>query len=205
MNVTQLIDAVGQFVFSRNKLNDDDRVNYLSYLNLANTDAYACLKNSHRNRQELKIYFGDSSYEADLPVNYIHKIYVGENILNYFKKSDGSFYKSNAAFYRFFNNKIQISKGITLPRETAPNINAGKSYITAEVRPLNKQLVEIVQNPDTETDVPIYPVEFHLGLIHGAVYYLYLSQYGFSDKIKYAADNWKKSLDSLSSYYQEDV
>ncbi|NBP58834.1 hypothetical protein EBU71_20275, partial [bacterium] len=57
--------------------------------------------------------------------------------------------------------------------------------------------VENVTNPDTQIDTPLFPEPHHLGLVHGALYYLYVSGKGYSEKIKYQLVNWegvKKNL-----------
>jgi len=205
MNVTKLINLVSLFVFGRNDPTEDDRSTYLNYLNLADYELYRCVKNSKRALQEIELFFEPGLNYAPLPDNYIAEIFSNQIRLD----STEQFYnlESFNKNYYFLNNNIYVNRQ-NLPVKADPLDNINKPFVRLLVLPLRKELVESVPlpqpNPATQTDTPIYPESYHLGLVHGAIYYLFLSQKGFTEKIQYTLKNWEAVKSDLTSYYMQD-
>lgn len=115
MLVTRLINLVSSFVFGRGNPNEDDRVEYLNYLNLADQELFRSVKNSKRLQKEIDLFFPvpDLAIPATLvnylplPENYISGVY-GHNQLEYVDK----YFNNLNTFegYYFLNNNIYINK-----------------------------------------------------------------------------------------------
>lgn len=205
MNVTKLVNLVSLFVFGRSEPTEDDRAMYLSYLNLADYELYRCVKNSKRTLQEIDLFFEPNLNYAPLPENYIAEIYAGKIKL----EPTEYFYNLESVNnnYYFLNNNIYINRQ-NLPVKKDPADNIDKPFVKLISLPLRKELVENVPlpqpDPPTQIDTPIYPESYHLGLVHGAIYFLFLSQKGFTEKIQYALKNWEGAKGDLTSYYMQD-
>jgi len=203
MFVSELINAVSKFSFGRKIPTESDRADYLFLLNLADCEYYACAKNSNLLRYELDIFFDAANNFANIPDNYIHAVYNNKIKLKELEEKEGLTFTKNENYY-FLNNKLFINKTILQSKED-PNDNVVKQYVTLLVQPKRKQLVERVVNHDTEVDTPIYPEQYHMGLIHGAVYYLCQSHEGFITKIAESKRNWESSKQDLMAHYVKGV
>lgn len=203
MFVSELINAVSKFSFGRKIPTESDRADYLFLLNLADCEYYACAKNSNLLRYELDIFFDAANNFANIPDNYIHAVYNNKIKLKELEEKEGLTFTKNENYY-FLNNKLFINKTILQSKED-PNDNVVKQYVTLLVQPKRKQLVERVVNHDTEVDTPIYPEQYHMGLIHGAVYYLCQSHEGFITKIAESKRNWESAKQDLMAHYVKGV
>lgn len=203
MHVTELITSVSKFAFGRKKPTESDRQDNLFLLNLADFEYHACAKNSKFLRYELDLFFEPANNFADLPNNYIHAVCNNKAKLKELDEKDGLILGKNGDYY-ILNGKLFIDKA-GLQTKIDPNDNIVKSYITLLVQPKRKQLVEIVNNADLEVEIPIYPEEYHLGLIYGAVYYLCLTHEGFATKIAETSKNWNLAKQYLMSHYVKGV
>lgn len=204
MNVTQLIDSLVRFVFTRSDPDAEDRADLLLFLNLANEKAYSVTKNSSRLSKYLKIYL-DGDFTAQLPNNFFFSFQSADGFLQTYSEKKIPFDKLQQSSYRIIDNKIELTKSVRPFVDQVPLIDAGRPYILAIIRPDLKKLVENINDINTETDTPIYPMEFHLGLVQGAAYFMFLSQFGHADKIKYADRDWSEFLKNLGQYYIQDV
>lgn len=201
MNVTKLVNLVSLFVFGRDDPTEDDRATYLNYLNLADYELYRCVKNSKRALQEIDLFFEPDLNNAPLPDNYIAEIYSNQVKL----ESTEQFYSLESANknYYFLNSNIYVNrKNLPIKKDLTDSVD--KPFIKLITLPLRKELVESVSNAATQTDTPIYPESYHLGLVHGAIYFLFLSQKGFTEKIQYALKNWEDVKKDLTTYYTQD-
>jgi hypothetical protein len=209
MYVTELINFISHFIFGRNEPTEDDRDLYLRYLNLADYELFRCTKNSRRFLQELDLFFplqvvGQPiiNYTA-LPTNYVAEVYTGKIKLQPIDLLYNlEMFDTNHA-YHFLDNNIYINTRI-LQTKVDPSDNNTKPYVKLIIQPLRKTLVENVADANTQINIPIYPESYHLALIHGAVYFLFLSQKGFTEKIQYAIKNWQEAKSDLTGYYSQD-
>ena len=56
-----------------------------------------------------------------------------------------------------------------------------KKYINVFYIPNPKRLVEEIDNDVLETNTPVYPIPYHIFLVHGALYYFYFSNKVFKE------------------------
>ena len=204
MQVSELITAVSKFSFGRKIPTESDRLDYLFLLNLADIEYYACAKSSNLLRHEHDIFFNENENFADIPDNYIYSIYSNKIKLKELDEKKGFTFLPNDGSYYFLDGKIFVDK-TGLQSKGDPSDNVVKQYITLLVRPTRKTLVEIVDNVLTQVDTPIYPEEYHAGLIHGAVYYLCQTHEGFITKIAESRNNWLLAKSNLMAHYVKGV
>lgn len=200
MNVTQLIDLVGQLSFSRSNLTLKERENYLRYLNLANLELWQILINSDQFYQTVNIYL-DNNGIGNLPMSYYYIKAIFADKVQLQKCTLDKILDIPIGRYTLLNNTIGVGKNNSLPIANDPNDGIAKKYITLIVVPACKTLVENVTDPDTQIDTPLFPEPHHLGLVHGALYYLYVSGKGYSEKIKYQLVNWEGFKKNLQTFY----
>ena len=207
MYVSDLVTAVSKFAFGRKNPTQSDRENYLFLLNLADCEYYACAKNSKALRYAQDIFFNNNIDNfVDIPSNYIYSIYNDKIKLKESDEKEGFNFVENGSYY-LLNNKIFLNKS-NLKTKVDPDDGVVKPYITLLWQPKRKQLVETVQVQPLipiEIDTPIYPEEYHLGLVHGAVYYLCQTHEGFITKITESKKNWEHAKQNLMSHYIKGV
>lgn len=201
MQVSELITAVSKFAFGRKNPTESDRADYLFLLNLADCEYHACAKNSNLLRFESDLFFDAATNFTDVPDNYIHAIYSNKIKLKE-EKEDISLTKEGTYYY--LNGQVFINK-IGLQYKIDPFDGVSKQYVTLLAQPNRKKLVELVTDVATQLNTPIYPEQYHLGLVHGAVYYLSQTHEGFATKMDSAMYNWKLAKDNLMSYYVKGV
>lgn len=200
MNVTQLIDLVGQLSFSRNNLTIKERESYLRYLNLANLELWQILINSNQFFQTINVYL-DNDYTGKLPTScyYIKAIFADKVQIQ--KCSLDKIFDIPSGRYTILNNNLRISNNSGLPVGNDPDDGVAKKYVTLVIVPKCKTLVENLTDPNTEIDTPVFPEPHHLGLVHGALYYLYISGKGYNEKLKYQIVNWESAKKNLQTFY----
>lgn len=204
MLVSDLVTAISKFAFGRKTPTESDRKDYLFLLNLADCEYFSCAKNSNLLRYEYDIFFNTVDNFVDMPDNYIYGIYNNKIKLKELDEKEGLLFGRSQGNYYFLNNKIYIDR-VNLPSKIDPNTGEITQYLTLLMQPKRKQLVEVVTNGALETEIPIYPEEYHLGLVHGAIYYLCQTHEGFITKIAEAKENWKQSKQYLISHYVKGV
>lgn len=200
MNVTQLIDLVGQLSFSRSNLTLKERENYLRYLNLANLELWQILINSDQFYQTVNIYL-DNNGIGNFPMSYYYIKAIFADKVQLQKCPLEKILDIPIGRYTLLNNTIGVGKNNSLPIANDPSDGIAKKYITLIVVPACKTLVENVTDPDTQIDTPLFPEPHHLGLVHGALYYIYVSGKGYSEKIKYQLVNWEGVKKNLQTFY----
>jgi hypothetical protein len=200
MNVTQLIDLVGQLSFSRNNLTIKERESYLRYLNLANLELWQILINSKQFFQTVNIYL-DNDGKNNLPISYyyIKAIFTDKTKLQ--RCALDKVLDVPAGHYTILNNTFQVGVNTNLLTGVDPTDGVAKKYVTLLVLPSCKTLVENIIYPNTEVDTPIFPEPHHLGLVHGALYYLYISGKGHTEKMKHQLLNWENAKKNIATYY----
>lgn len=203
MHVTELITSVSKFALGRKKPTESDRQDYLFLLNLADFDYHACAKNSKYLRYELDLFFELVNDFAILPDNFIHAVCSNKTKLKELEEKEGYNLGKNGDYY-FLNKKIFVDKTI-LQSKVDPIDGNVKPYVTLLVQPKRKTLIEVVANADLEVDTPIYPEQYHLGLVFGAVYYLCLTHESFITKLNESRKNWEIAKDHLMAYYVKGV
>ena len=208
MFVTELVDFVNSFVFGRSNPTEEERILYLRCLNLADNVLFRCVKNSRRFLQELDLFFPlaiapDAGINyTTLPFNYIAEVYANNIKLETADYLYTSRTIENNKYY-FLNNNIYVNRQ-NLPSKLDPNDGNIKPYVKLIMIPLRKMLVEIINDANLEINVPIYPESYHLALVHGAIYFLFLSNKGYTEKIQHALRDWQEAKSDLTAYYSQD-
>lgn len=200
MKVSELIDLVAQLSFGRNMPTIKERENYLRFLNLANLELWQIAVNADIFFETKDIFFEADSNTTPVPDGYyIKALFDGKKRLIKCKVTD--IFEMNQSQYAITNNTIitNIQKNTVIKLD--PIDSKEKNYLTAILLPNSKRLVENVNDAKLECDKPVYPEPYHLGLVHGALFYLYLSGKGFSEKIKYQILGWDEAKKSLREYY----
>lgn len=205
MNVTELIELVDGLSFNSGSLTKKERQRILRYLNLANLELWRILINSPRFMQIWKMLpTKEFQREFAIPDCYhIKYIFDDKNqqltkstladIANMMRgnamQNDENFAKftSQADKYFLFNNKIYA-------------LSSTKA-LTLIVVPNCKTLVEQVTDKSIQTDTPVFAEPFHSSLVHGAVYWLYISSKGFAEKIQQQKINWDKEKIDFKTFY----
>lgn len=200
MIVSELIDAVSRFAFGRKNPTESDRQDYLFLLNLADLEFYSCIKNSKYLRYKTDVFFENGEYIVDLPDIHINYILNNDKKLKELDEKDGLEFVSTNGGYYILDKKLNVNPYLTLQETNFEDVE-NKRYLTLVAQRKRKNLVERVVNEDYETDTPIYAEEYHIGLIHGATYFLCLSHEGFATKIAETKNNFKTAIGLLMSHY----
>lgn len=202
MQVSELIDLVSQLSFSRNLPTLKERKNYLRFLNLANLELWQIAVNADIFFEEKELFIDKDSLSGAVPDGYyIKALFNGKDRLSRCRLNE--IFNPNSLQYMLTNNRIILSKVLNLPeKEDVSDSGKRKPYIRAILLPNTKSLVESVVDRATELDTPPYPEPYHLALVHGALFYLYLSGKGFAEKIKYQMLAWDEAKKSLKEYYR---
>lgn len=200
MEVSKLIDLVSELSFGRSNPTAKERKSYLRFLNLANLEMWQIAVNANSFLQIVDIFFEANTNNAPIPEGYYIKALYADNrqlkacnLQEIFDIPQGK--------YTNINNVITININSIQSIKIDPKDNEHKKYINALLLPNAKDLVENVTNSDTEVSIPVYPLPYHLGLVHGALFYLYTSNKGFTEKIKYQMLAWDESKKNLANYY----
>jgi hypothetical protein len=200
MQVSELIDLVSQLSFGRTMPTNRERELYLRFLNLANLELWQVAVNANQFLKIVDIFFENGSNDAPIPKGfYLKKLFSEGKPLKQCKLEN--VFNIPQSEYITINNAITISPINSQVTKVDPLDNQNKRYITALVLENPKKLVENVEDVETEVDEPVYPLPYHIGLVHGALFYLYASNKGFVEKIKYQMIAWEESKKNLASYY----
>jgi len=200
MIVRALVDLVAQFSFGRNAETELDRAFYLQCLNLANMELWQITVNAKQVFETKDLFFAEGESKIDLPEGfYIKGLF--SNSMELKKCEFNKLFNIPTNQYLIVDNQIWTNTSAFLAKADPDDENDVKRYITAVIVPNAKTLVENVEDEDAQTDKPIYPEPYHLGLVHGALYYSYISNKGFTEKIKYQAINWDNAKKTLADYY----
>lgn len=204
MNVTELIELTNQLSTDKSYLTPKERIAYLQYLNMANLELYEVASGGLNTIIKKVDVFLDDTTQAFLLPDDLFKInsvlvdkiplIMGDinreaSILpKQYLVIGAGIYCNLTNFGLNFLSKLDTTDGTT------------KRYITLFYVPNPKQLVEDIDDGETETNTPVYPVPYHQFLVHGALYYFYFSNKVFMDKMAYIRDIWEKDKAKLANF-----
>ena len=204
MNTTELIELTNQLSTDKSYLTPKERIAYLKYLNMANLELYE-IASSGLNTIVKKInVFLDGVIGGFLLPDDLFK--VTNIVVNKTPLIIGSInYEASIlpTQYLVLGNYIycnMTTSGISFLSAVDPIDNITKKYITLFYVPNPKTLVEIIDDANLETTNPVYPVPYHLFLVHGALYYFYFSNKVFMDKMAYIREVWEKDKAKLANF-----
>jgi hypothetical protein len=211
MNVTELIELTNRLSTDKSELTPKERAAYLQYLNMANDELYEIASSGLKTILTYKTIFLNSASDVFkdssrflLPNDLfkIDSIFVDRLSLKM-----GNYTNTNAALnsdeyitdnqYIYCNTSNSGLKYLTATDETD---NTVKKYITIFYTPNPKRLVEEINDNNLETDTPVYPLPYHIFLVHGALYYFYFSNKVFMDKMAYIRNVWENDKKILANF-----
>jgi hypothetical protein len=210
MNVTELIELTNCLSTDKSELTPKERAAYLQYLNMANDELYEIASSGLNSIVQDKVLyfqfmgsFKDSGTFA-LPDNLfkIDSVFVGQSSLrkgNYINASTGIVPDE----YITYRNYILCNVGnssLKYPTAIDPTDNVNKKYLYITYFPNPKRLVEDINDANLETNTPVYPLPYHIFLVHGALYYFYFSNKVFMDKMAYIRNVWEKDKETLAKF-----
>lgn len=211
MNVTELIELTNRLSTDKSELTPKERAAYLQYLNMANDELYEIASSGLKSVLQYKIIFQEinsvtfkdsSGFLLPDDLFKIDSVFADRTPLKM-----GNYINANVAFnpdeYTTDNRYIYCNTGNSGPKyltATDPRDNIVKKYITIFYAPNPKRLVEEVNDANLETDTPVYPLPYHIFLVHGALYYFYFSNKVFMDKMAYIRNVWEKDKETLAKF-----
>jgi hypothetical protein len=211
MNVTELIELTNRLSTDKSELTPKERAAYLQYLNMANDELYEIASSGLSS-----ISIGRSSYldflstifkdSAAFP--FPENLFKIENVfVDRIPLKKGNYTNANAALapdeyavqqgYIFCNIS---NSGLKYQTAIDPTDGVTKKYINVFYVPNPKRLVEEINDDNLETDTPVYPLPYHIFLVHGALYYFYFSNKVFMDKMAYIRNVWEKDKETLAKF-----
>jgi hypothetical protein len=201
MLVSELIDLLSDLSFGRNNPTARERELYLRFLNLANLEMWQIAVNANQYLKTVDIFFNNNEYVANVPEGYyLKKIFAEKTVMKLCKLEN--VFNIPQLEYIIIDNKIHVSSvNTTQSMKVDPSDGQSKRYVTALILDNPKTLVENVEDIENEVNEPVYPLPYHIGLVHGALFYLYTSNKGFVEKIKYQMIAWGEAKKNLASYY----
>jgi len=204
MNTTELIELTNQLSTDKSYLTPKERIAYLKYLNMANLELYEIASSGLNTIVKKVNVFLDEVIGGFLLPDDLFK--VTNIVVNKTPLMAGSInYEASIlpTQYLVLGNYIYCNtttSGISFLSAVDPIDNITKKYITLFYVPNPKTLVEIIDDANLETNTPVYPVPYHLFLVHGALYYFYFSNKVFMDKMAYIREVWEKDKAKLANF-----
>jgi hypothetical protein len=208
MNVTELIELTNRLSTDKSELTPKERSAYLQYLNMANDELYEIASSGYApltTRKNLFPAFESPFYKGSTAFNYpanffkIDSVYADHTLLKRGNIKDaaaglniGEYLTSH--LYIYVNNSNKFLTAVD------PTDNVNKKYITLFYMENPKRLVEEINDDNLETDTPVYPLPYHIFLVHGALYYFYFSNKVFMDKMAYIRNVWEKDKATLANF-----
>lgn len=208
MNVTELIELTNRLSTDKSELTPKERAAYLQYLNMANDELYEIASSGLPSLiPQVDIFLSgqsfafNNSYIFHYPTDLfkIDNIFVGDVEL---KKSSISDLFLNQDKYIYYGSRtgVFISNKLKYPFKTNPDTGVETAYISMFYTRNPKRLVETINDDNLETDTPVYPLPYHIFLVHGALYYFYFSNKVFMDKMAYIRNVWEKDKETLAKF-----
>jgi hypothetical protein len=204
MNTTELIELTNQLSTDKSYLTPKERIAYLKYLNMANLELYE-IASSGLNTivKKVNVFLDDASQAFLLPDDLFK---ITSILVNKTPLIIGNINREASILptqYLVLGNYIYCNitnLGLNFLSAVDPIDNITKKYITLFYVPNPKTLVEIIDDANSETDTPIYPVPYHLFLVHGALYYFYFSNKVFMEKMAYIRKVWEEDKAKLANF-----
>lgn len=205
MRVTELITLTNRLSTDHSYLDDEEKAVYLSYLNMANLELYAIAATGLKRLTERKKIFLNTATQAfELPANLynIRAVLVSGESLTMSNVDTELTVLGNKYLVEKNNLYCDLTgRSISVPLAADPDDNnTMKKYITLVYCTNPLKLVENVVDANTETDTPIYPEPYHYFLVHGALYYFYLSNRVLAEKISEIKERWEKDKKALAEF-----
>jgi len=208
MNVTELIELTNRLSTDKSELTPKERAAYLQYLNMANDELYEIASSGYApltTRINLFPAFESPFYKGSTAFNYptnffkIDSVYADHTLLKRGNIKDaaaglniGEYLTSH--LYIYVNNSNKFLTAV----DRTDKVN--KKYITLFYMENPKRLVEEINDDNLETDTPVYPLPYHIFLVHGALYYFYFSNKVFMDKMAYIRNVWENDKKILANF-----
>lgn len=210
MNVTELIELTNRLSTDKSELTPKERAAYLQYLNMANDELYEIASSGLKTILQAEYaYFnyapttwGDNdvgAFKAPADLFKLDTVVAGRTSL---KQANHTIVNVAPDEYVFRDERIytNITSGIKYQTRIDPTDNVNKRFLTVFYVPNPKRLVEEVNDANLETDTPVYPLPYHIFLVHGALYYFYFSNKVFMDKMAYIRNIWEKDKETLAKF-----
>jgi hypothetical protein len=201
MNVSELIDTISQFAFGT-LATERQREEYLRCLNFANNDIYLRLQKNFKHFIELKeqkVLLDNNQYyfEFDFKKNILKSVYNKGNKINSFclLTNDNLTLTSNHYLSLVYENKIFLGA------KEYDKDNKGDNIVKIFYSSKLKKLVEVVSDPNNETDIAIYDNIVDQALILGSVYYIFLTSNGQMSKLSSSYKLFKDKLEEVVNFY----
>jgi hypothetical protein len=210
MNVTELIELTNRLSTDKSELTPKERAAYLQYLNMANDELYEIASSGLKT-----ILDADLAYLSFVPTTWGNNDIGGFTApANLFKLDtvvagrtslkQGNYTIVNVPQDEYvFRGKFiytNITSGIKYQTRIDPKDGVNKRVLTVFYVPNPKRLVETVNDANLETDTPVYPLPYHIFLVHGALYYFYFSNKVFMDKMAYIRNVWENDKKILANF-----
>jgi hypothetical protein len=210
MNVTELIELTNRLSTDKSELTPKERSAYLQYLNMANDELYEIASSGlHSIVVDKVLFFQFMGSIKDfgtfnLPVDLfkIENVFVDHVPLkkgSYINAKSGPSYDEYITYHNYILSNVGNS-ALKYPTAIDPTDGATKKYLYMTYYPNPKRLVEEVNDANLETDTPVYPLPYHIFLVHGALYYFYFSNKVFMDKMAYIRNVWEKDKETLAKF-----
>ena len=211
MNVTELIELTNRLSTDKSELTPKERSAYLQYLNMANDELYEIASsglNSIVEGRSSYLDFVSSTFKDSAGFLFPDNLFKIDSVfVDRIPLRKGNYTNANAALapdeYVTQKNYIFCNIGSSgLKYQTAIDLrdNVVKKYINVFYVPNPKRLVEEIDDANLETDTPVYPLPYHIFLVHGALYYFYFSNKVFMDKMAYIRNVWEKDKETLAKF-----
>jgi len=211
MNVTELIELTNRLSTDKSELTPKERAAYLQYLNMANDELYEIASSGLNLIVEGKISYLDfvsSTFKDSAGFLFPDNLFKIDSVfVDRIPLRKGNYTNANAALApdEYVTQKNYIfcnigNSGLKYQTTIDPRDNVVKKYINVFYMPNPKKLVENIDDANLETDTPVYPLPYHIFLVHGALYYFYFSNKVFMDKMAYIRNVWEKDKETLAKF-----
>jgi hypothetical protein len=203
-NVSNLIKRLNFLATDKHDLTEKEKEIYLECLNFANNELYEIAANGLQTLIKIKDVFLDPVTQSFLlPNNYFKIKQVSldnlKNKLIFSGKIAGK--NEDVNNYSVIGNQLFINLNNTnVPQKENPDDNRVTKYIQICYIENPKILVEIVNNVNSETDLPIYPYPYIQYLLYGALYFFYFSNKIFMEKMAHILVQWENAKKNLGNY-----
>lgn len=205
MNVTELITVTNRLCINHTDLDEKERATYLTFLNLANKEIYTVASKGLKTLNiRKKLFLNEDLAAFVLPPDLynIRKVFATNDIVLSQSDIDESLTRLKGYLVEGNNLYCDLTgRHFTLPLAADPDDNnVVKKYITLIYCSPPKKLVELVNDPSTEINIPVYPEVYHHYLVHGALYYFYLANMVFLQKSQDIAIRWEQDLKEIANF-----
>lgn len=211
MNVTELIELTNRLSTDKSEITPKERSAYLQYLNMANDELYEIASSGLNLIIEGRISYLDfvsPTFKDSAGFLFPDNLFKIDSVfIDRIPLKKGNYTNANAALApdEYVTQKNYIfcnisNSGLKYQMAIDPRDLINKKYINVFYTPNPKRLVENINDANLETDTPVYPIPYHIFLVHGALYYFYFSNKVFMDKMAYIRNVWEKDKQILANF-----